>query len=397
MPLRLLNKIRKPERHTFESLVAGNHVVLMHDGDLALAAIASAIETAEHEILLEMYWFASDRIGKKIADLLEKKARAGVDIKILYDAVGSWETDPRMFEQLRDAGCQVKEYHPVYAWRRRFKLSLINYRDHRKILVVDNGIGITGGMNICDLWTKGEDGSAGWRDDAIQIKGPAVTQLRDVFFETWSGQSESTSLGTRDEQEHVQSTVAAQDFAAHTCSVAVLANRHRGHKGAIRRAYLNKIRSAKTFIYISNSYFIPDRHICRALAQAVRRGVDVRVLVPAVSDVPAVYYASRRMFGWLLNHGIQIYLWAGGVLHAKTAVIDAHWSTIGTHNLDHRSWYHNLEVNVAVEDENVGRAMMACFHRDLENSESILLENWRFRPLLVRLVERFFYAFRWLL
>lgn len=401
MSLALRAKFKRRDSH-FQSLVAGNHVELMHDGDMALAAMADAIRKAEKEILLEMYWFASDTIGRQIADLLADKARAGVAVKVLYDAVGSWETDERMFDQLRKAGCEVREYHPVAPWRRRFRLNLVNYRDHRKILVVDGRIGITGGVNICDLWTCSDDGSRGWRDDAIQIEGAAVSQLRDVFFDTWqsvvavdenSPQSEFVKSGALPSS----GDAIHQDASDASCRVAVLANRYRGQKAVIRRAYVTQIRNARKSIYISNSYFVPDRTSCRALADAVRRGVDVRVLVPEMCDVMPVYFASRWMFGWLLRRGIKIYLWPRSVLHAKTAVIDGFWSTIGTHNFDHRSWRNNLEVNVAVEDAKVGQAMQAQFMRDLEQSQPVDLHTWRFRPLYIRVVERFFYAFRWLL
>lgn len=399
MQLPLLQKLTKRD-DGFQSMVGGNRVALMHDGDFALNAMAAAIAAAEREVLLEMYWFASDVIGTKIANLLADKARQGVGVKILYDAVGSWDTDPRMFNQLREAGCQVREYHPVAPWRRRFKLSLINYRDHRKILVVDNRIGMTGGINICDMWCKTKDGSSGWRDDAIQVEGPVVEQLRDVFFDTWNGMASRTYFD-KIFPSRIKTAVPKPEQgsvpSAETCSVAVLANRYRSKQGAIRRAYMAQIYNARTSIYISNSYFVPDRYICRALAQAAKRGVDVRVLVPEVCDVMAVYYASQRMFSWLLKRGVKLYLWPKNVLHTKTAVIDGVWSTLGTHNLDHRSWRHNLEVNVAIEDAGVGVAMQARFMHDLEQSQRILLESWRYRPLYLRLLERFFYAFRWLL
>lgn len=395
----LIRQFNRRDSH-FQSTVTGNRVVLMHDGDMALSAMAEAIVKAQDEILLEMYWFASDTIGRRIANLLADKARSGVVVRVLYDAVGSWETDAAMFDQLREAGCEVRDYHPVAPWRRRFRLNRINYRDHRKILVVDGRIGITGGVNICDLWTCSEDGSGGWRDDAIQIEGAAVSQLRGVFFDTWNSlASETAPASTAVATAPVDSSgeSVAGDSAGASCRVTVLANRYRGQKAVIRKAYITQIRNAQKSIFISNPYFVPDRASCRALANAVRRGVDVRVLVPEMCDVMPVYFASRWMFGWLLRRGIKIYVWPRSVLHAKTAVIDSYWSTIGTHNFDHRSWRNNLEVNVAVEDATVGKAMEAQFLRDLEHSQSVDLTTWRYRPLYLRVLERFFYAFRWLL
>lgn len=179
--------------------------------------------------------------------------------------------------------------------------------------------------------------------------------------------------------------------------VRVLTGDYRVMRAAIRRGYLEAIRRANEHIFITNSYFVPDRVIRNTLAAASKRGVDVKVLVPGESDVHAVYHAGRRLYEWHLRAGIELYEWHGTVLHAKSAVIDDRWCTVGTYNMDYRSWRSNLEVNVTVEDHGIARAMSERFRADIARSRKLDLHDWRFRPLGDRLAEHFFYLFRKLL
>jgi cardiolipin synthase A/B len=368
-------------------MVSGNRVDLLHDGAMCFPAMLTAIDEAEHEIVIEMYWFASDRTGRKFADALSAKARAGVRVFVIYDAIGSIEADDAVFEGMIRAGCEVEQYNPVSPLRKRFRLGVVHRRDHRKILVVDQRIAFTGGINLGDPWAPEEEGGGGWRDDMIRVEGVAALQLRDIFFHTW---------------RRVGRTAAPIDLPRPPpeigdCHVRALANFYLGERLSVRREYLSRIRAAKERVYITNSYFVPDRTIRNELAKAVARGVKVKVIVPGESDLVAVQYASKNLYGWLLDRGIEIWEWQRTILHAKTAVVDREWCTVGTYNLDYRSWRLNLEVTVSVEDRRVSEQMAAQFERDLDHSISVPREHQRFRPITDRMLENFFYFFRKLL
>jgi cardiolipin synthase len=342
-----------------------------------------AIRGARHEILLEMYWFASDRTGRRFADALSDKAREGVRVCITYDAVGSWEADRRMFSELIQAGCSVLEYNPPSKWKLAWRVG--NRRNHRKQLIIDRRLGITGGVNLGDPWASVADGGLGFRDSMIVIEGPAVAEMRAIFFTTFAGRG--VARAAREEP--------LPEVAGET-SVMVLANDRRRNRRIIEREYLRAIRSARRRVWIENSYFIPSWLVRHALYRAVKRGVDVRVVLPSKSDVPAVAYATRRLYGALLRRGLRIFEWAQSILHSKIAVVDD-WCTVGTHNLDYRSWIYNLELNVVVDDAAISEQLKNRIHEAVSSSVEVDARAWRFRPLLERLLEYFFYRFRRLL
>lgn len=374
----------------FEAMVSGNRVTLLHDGEQAFPAMLEAIAEAKREILLEMYWFASDTVGRQFADALIAKAETGVKVRVIYDAVGSIQSDNRMFAQMREAGCEIEQFNPIAPWRARFRVGVLNKRDHRKLLVVDRQAGFTGGVNLGDEWAPKSAGGGGWRDDTIRIEGPAVEQMCGIFDYGW--------------QRILEPAAAKPRFRPPTDTgdgegsrVRVLANHYFRERRAIRQAYLRRIRGAQRSVCITNSYFVPDGQIRRVLSQAVERGVEVRVIVPGKSDVVAVRHAARKLYGRLLEAGIQLHEWQGSILHAKTAVIDGRWCTVGTYNLDSRSLRFNLEVVAAVEDAAVAGAMEERFNADLENTRPVSYEEWRRRPLHVRMLDDFFYRFHKLL
>lgn len=383
-----------PAADLFTAMVRGNRVTLLHDGAACLPAMLDAIEGAQREILFEMYWFGSDRTGRRFADALAKKARAGVAVCVIYDAVGSIDADESMFVELERSGCEVRQYNPIAPWRRRFNIGRVNNRDHRKIIVVDQVRALTGGVNAADQWAPESEGGGGWRDDMILIEGVAVLRLREVFLHTWRELGGDVPGPTLTEDQMRTSGVHLPEEGS---PVRVLASHYRAERTAIRRSYLEEIRRARSHIYIANSYFVPDRAIRRTLALASQRDVDVKVLVPGENDVPAVQYASRRLYAWLMKQGVEIYEWQGSVLHAKTAVIDDRWCTVGTYNMDYRSWRSNLEVNVAVEDRGVATAMSERFRADVARSHRVEPNDWGYRSLSDRLLEHFFYLFRKLL
>jgi cardiolipin synthase len=353
-------------------------VVLHHDGAACLSAMLEAIRGARSEVLLEMYWFGSDATGRRFADALRERASAGVRVCITYDAVGSWETDRGMFATLREAGCQVREWNPLRRFRLRWRVG--NRRNHRKLLVVDGRYGMTGGVNLADPWAPIAQGGGGFRDNLVCIEGPAVVQMRDIFRGTWRS----------DLPELPVPAIAGPS------PVRVLANGQRKHRRRIERAYLQAIRRARHRVLIENSYFIPGWLLRYALGKAVERGVDVRILLPAVSDVPAVTFATRRSYQRLLESGVRLYEWGESVLHSKIAVVD-NWCTVGTHNLDYRSWIYNLEVNVSIEDRAASDELRERIESAIASAREIDAASWALRPLLQRFLEELFYRFRRLL
>lgn len=340
------------------------------------------IRAAQHEVLLEMYWFGSDNTGREFADALSESARRGVCVRIIYDAVGSIDAEESMFQAMRDAGCEIYEFNPIAPWRARFSFSRINLRDHRKLLVVDGKLGITGGINLGDPWAPREAGGAGFRDDAIEVQGEAATELRALFYRTFP---EAPIALPHPPQ--VRSDVP----------VMVLANDLHAERRDILDNYINAIARATRDVTITNSYFIPSHRVRRALQRAVERGVRVRVIMPRDSDVRAAQFASRALYERLLEAGIELYEWRGGVLHSKTAVVDDDWCTVGSFNFDALSLNNNLELNVAVKSRGVTHALREKIEADLLLAERVDLERFRERPLVNKSVERFFYSFRWML
>jgi cardiolipin synthase len=373
--------------------VPGNRVTLLHDGAVCLPAMLEAIASAQREILLEMYWFASDATGRRFANALSERAAEGVRVCVTYDSVGSWGADRSMFDAMRAQGCEVYEYNPLLFWR----LRLGNHRNHRKLLVVDGRVGMTGGVNLGDPWAALEDGGLGFRDDMIRVEGPAVAQMREIFLSAWQRPPQLRELlkvaTRRDAPPRIPLPPSQVPEAVGDTRVLVLANDFWRSRRVIERAYLEQIRRAKRRVLIENSYFVPGFLVRRALAKAARNGARVDVVVAGASDIPAITYATRKLYGYMLRRGIRIFEWSQSVLHSKIAVVDS-WCTVGSHNLDYRSWLYNLEINVSVDDERVADELATRIERDMRGSMLVDATRWRFRPLLQRLLEEFFYAFR---
>jgi cardiolipin synthase A/B len=367
--------------------VDGNEVRLLRNGEQAYPQMLSAIAAAREQVLLEMYWFGSDSIGRKFAAALVAAAQRGVEVSIIYDAVGSVGASEDMFAELRSAGARVIEFNPIAPWKRRFRLSKLTRRDHRKILITDCTTGFTGGINIADFWLPLEEGGAAWRDDMVRIDGPAVADLSDCFALSWKR--------LRGAPLRVVGFAAAPPTRSATIqAVRVLGQQFLRTQRQISRAYLHYVQRAQSRVFIANSYFVPDRRILRALSRAARRGVDVRIIVPGQSDVDIVRHASRAVWGRLLRAGVRVFEWDESVLHAKSAVIDGRWSTTGTFNFDYLSLRLNLEVNVSVLDERFAERLQASFLEDFELCREVRLVDFRFRPLGQRLLELIAYRLR---
>lgn len=368
--------------------VPGNAVKLLHDGREAFPAMLSAIAQAQRQVLLEMYWFDSDAVGRRFAAALGDARRRGVEVAIIYDAVGSIAADRGMFADLERLGAHVLEYNPVAPWRRRFRLSLgrLSRRDHRKILVVDGNIGFTGGINLARQWAPVEEQGGGWRDDMMRIQGPAVNGLSHCFHRAWRRHDLPRLLHL-----HAEAPATSSEGLV---PVRILGERYFRHRHEIARDYASRVYAATKSVYIANSYFVPDGSIRRALVRAARRGVDVRVIVPAHSDVEPVKFAGRSQHEKLLEGGVRLFEWQKGMFHAKTAVIDGQWCTTGTFNFDYMSLHNNLEVNASVLDPGLSAQVERSFCDDLAGSREVSLRDLQRRSFSERLLENSFYRLR---
>jgi cardiolipin synthase len=336
-----------------------------------------------------MYWFESDSVGRRFAEALLAARSRGVEVAVIYDGVGSIGTDRAMFAELEAGGVHVLEYNPVAPWRRRFRFSFtrLSRRDHRKILVVDGSVGFTGGINLARQWAPEEEGGGGWRDDMMRIEGPAVNALSHCFHRVWHRHELPPILHLHAERPSVAS-------GERLLPVRILGERYFRNRHEIATDYASRVYAAKKTVFISNSYFVPDASVRRALVRAAKRGVDVRVIVPAHSDVEPVKYAGRSQYEKLLAAGVRIYEWQAGMFHAKTAVIDGEWCTTGTFNFDYMSLHYNLEVNASVIDTELSAEVERSFREDLNGSREIELREVQLRSLSHRLLENGFYRLR---
>jgi cardiolipin synthase len=340
-----------------------------------------------HRVNLETYIFDQDAIGAQFSDLLIAKQKSGVQVNVMYDSIGSLNTPRTFFDRMREAGIRIIEFNPVNPLR-HFGSWHLNNRDHRKILVVDGKIAFTGGINITEdyahssLFRSGRaqrNGTKelGWRDTHIQIEGPAVASVQLLFFNAWASQREGEII----DRDYFPTLSEVGDKL-----VRVVASEPSGDP-AIYKAYLLAIQQAEQSIHLTAAYFAPDVQLLDAITAAAKRGVDVKVIFPSISDAGLVTQAGRSFYGQLLDSGVQIYQLKASVLHAKTAVIDHAWSTVGSANMDIRSFLHNSEINLVILGTDFGASMERAFAEDLKNSLPVTKEEWSRRPLTDRLKE----------
>lgn len=347
----------------------GGDVDVLCAGGETYPAMLSALGQARHTICFETYILAPDATGERFKAVLVERARAGVAVRIIYDAVGSFGLPDAWVDELRVAGCEVIDFNPIAPWRRRFRLS---HRDHRKVIVIDDRVGFTGGLNIADDYASVEDGGAGWHDMHCRVTGPIVLDLARQFRRTWlrcGGPAYKAPPSA-----HSVAGTQRPPF------VRLIDNTLRRQRTAMRRAYLHVIKAARERVLIQNAYFLPDRGLRRALIRAAERGVDVRILVPGNSDVRIIEYAALYVLRQLARRGIKIYRWRGPMMHAKTATVDSLWSTIGSYNFDAQSRFNNLEVTVEILDGPTGQALAEQFTIDATNAEPFDEHAWMRLP-----------------
>ena len=370
-----------------QDVLEGNEVELLKGGEEAFPAMLSAVAGARRYVLLEFYSFSDDSAGRAFAEILRRKAHEGVKVFLVYDSVGSILTDRGFFQALAASGVSVAEFRPVIYWKPYWNWIK---RDHRKTVCVDGRCAFVGGFNITASDAPLSMGGRGWKDTQARVCGPAAAGIERIFWEAWTA---STPVGAAAPAALPPPAPAA---AGSTAASVVSANGIRNVR-SIRHAYRHAIDMASEYIYITNAYFLPDKLVLRRLVRAAQRGVDVRIIGPRETDHPYVRWASWAIFGRLIKNGVKIYEWQGPILHSKTAVIDGVWSSVGSHNLDHRSLSYNLELNLNVYDRPFGTAMARAFREDLHNSRLITLEDVRRRPLTAKAASRLLYLFRsWL-
>ena len=364
----------------------GNQVNLLQDGPATYAAMFAAIRGARDHINLESYIIEDDEVGRQFADLLLERQAQGVQVNLIYDSVGAFGTPRAYFERLAKAGVQVLEFNPVNPLAVR-KSWLINNRDHRKLLIVDGHIAFIGGINISDVYSSGSasahvvkaaTNSAPWRDTDLRIEGPVVGDLQKLFIETWRKQG-GKPLAAKDYFPALQ---ARGDEI-----VRVIGSTPDDPYSLMYLTLISAIGNAERQVYLTNAYFVPDPQLLKALIAAAGRGVDVRLILPGYSDSALVFHAGRSHYSSLLAGGVRLYERNGALLHSKTAVIDGVWSTVGSTNLDWRSFLDNDEINAVILGREFGRKMQAAFAGDLAASESIDAQRWERRPLSFRFKE----------
>jgi cardiolipin synthase len=377
------------EAATGVPLIAGNKVTLLFDGPQTMEQMLKAIAAATNHINLETYIFDQDEMGLKFAAMLIEKQQQGVAVSIMYDSVGTLGVPQAFFERMRNAGVKLVAFNPVNPAKVRGDSWRLNNRDHRKILIVDGKIAFTGGVNISDTYAKSSlfrsrsrhrathESEVGWRDTHVMVEGPAVAAFQWMFIRAWTRQDADDLPDAR----FFPPLPAVGDKL-----VRVIASEP-GGDFEIYKAYILAMQQAKKTIYLTSAYFVPDPQTISALTGAAKRGVDVKLVLPGVSDSSLVFHASHAFYDELLQGGVKIYQLKLSVLHAKTAVIDGNWSTVGSTNIDMRSFMHNSELNLVVLGEAFGRDMENAFAEDLRDSIEITPEQWRQRPLSQRIKE----------
>jgi len=365
---------------TQASLDPGNEVQLLQNGDEFFPALLRDIANARESVHIESYiWWKGD-ICDQIAAALAKKAREGVEVRLLVDASGGHKMDDKLEKLMKDAGVQVRKFHPL----RISNLGRINNRDHRKIMIIDGRIGFIGGFGLAKEWTGHAQDKDHWRDTGLRVAGPVINRMQSAFCENWIEETGEIPAGER-YFPHIAPAGPTQVHLAFTSPT--------GSVSSVQVLYYLAINAARKEILIQNPYMLPDQDAIAAFAAAVRRGVDVRVMVPATSstDSPIVQHASHHIYGRLLEAGVKIYEYKPTLLHQKTIEIDGIWSCVGSTNFDDRSFQLNDEISMGVVDRTIAAQLQAAFAQDLSNASQQTLDGWKHRGLLHRLVDQIAY------
>jgi cardiolipin synthase len=381
----LERKLAITTAYTGAPLTVGNRTRILVDGPAAYRAIFDAIDAAREHVHIESFIFEELDFDRQLSTLLARKVRDGVEVRVIYDSVGSISTPGAFLKGLHAAGVLMCEFNPINPFSAR--LPYVNMRDHRKIVVVDGRIAFTGGINFHGVYRSGSGlmggsrqatADEGWRDTHLRIVGPAVRELQALFLDTWKKQK-CGDFPPRD--PFPQATEPGDSI------VSIVGSSPDGKLSPMYLTLITAIAYAERSIFLTAAYFIPDPNTIAALKAAAARGVDVRLLLPGFTDSWLAFHAGRSHYDDLLAGGVRIFEYHGGLLHAKTVVVDGVWSTIGSSNLDWRSFCYNDEVNAVVVGRAFGSDLDEIFRADLREAREVTRESWAARPASDRFSE----------
>ena len=368
--------------HTDAPIIGGNKIDVLLNGEQTFPAMLKAIRGARKSITYAQYLYQDGAIAYELAAAFAERCRAGLTVKLLLDSHGGGKIPKDIPQLLTDAGCQLEWFRRVrlFQFITPWELLNYNYRNHRRILVIDGILGFTGGHGVAEEWTGDGRTDGKWRDTDVRVEGPIVQQLQAAFVESW-----------RDTTGHI----LGGDLYFPALKPVGKVNAQIVKSSPLGGTYesymllLLSISSARKSIHLSNPYFLPDERMQEALLDAVKRGVSVVVLTPGKIDHKLVYWASRRGFEPLLLGGIQIYEYQAALMHAKTMVVDGVWAHVGTTNLDNRSFALNEEINLIAYDHAVAGELEKAFADDLKYSKKLTYEAWKARPWREKFLELF--------
>jgi cardiolipin synthase len=354
-----------------------NKIDVLQNGEVYYPAELEAIRQARHSVNIEAYIFKRGRVTREFLDVLTERARAGVEVNMVIDAVGSFTTRKRYFKELTAAGGRVRFYHPI----RWYTLPRINNRTHRELVVVDGKVGFIGGAGFGDHWRYDHGRGGGkrrWRDAMFRVEGPAVRDLQAAFAENWL----ETSGEVLADMEYFRWCEECGESSA----MVVASSPSTGRSARNRMIFQTLLAAAQKSIHITTPYFLPDRYARAELVRAVEeRGVEVKVVVPGShADHLLTRRSSRRLFGKLLRAGAKIYEYQPAMIHTKVLLVDGQWSVVGSTNFDHRSFGINDEVNLIVSDPEIAARLERDFAEDLAHSKAVSYRDWSRRSLIER-------------
>lgn len=355
----------------------GNKVQILNNGKETFNSIIESLKQAQEFIHFEYYIFEDDHIGNQITEILIEKAQQGVEVRIIVDDVGSWVLKLKFFKKLRKAGIEIESFLKVrFPWF----TSKVNYRNHRKIIIIDGVIGFMGGINIADRYLKGSEDFGIWRDTHMKVEGDAVNMLQTIFLIDWYfvKQKELADL----KYFPIKDPVGDK-------AVQIASSGPDSDWPAIMMGFFEAIASAENYVFIATPYFMPTESVLTAIKTAAMGGVDVRILIPAKSDAFITLLCSRSYIKELLEAGVKVFQYEKGFLHSKTLVTDDIIASIGSANMDFRSFEQNFEVTSFIYDEEIALALKNVYLDDLTNSSEIKLEEWIKRPVWEKSKESF--------
>ena len=357
-------------------LIGGNRVQELLNGDQIFPAMLTAIKGAQQTITFETYIYWSGDIGNQFAAAISERANAGVKVHVLLDWLGSAKIDESILDEMRAAGVEIRKFHKPN-W---YNLTRLNNRTHRKLLVVDGKTGFTGGVGIAPKWTGNGQDADHWRDSHFRIEGPVVAQMQAVFMENWLKVTGQVMHG-----EHYFPAVQT----AGTSNAQVFSSSPSGGSQSMQLMYQLSITAAKTSIDLSSAYFVPDEMTIGVLADALKRGVKIRIITPGeIIDTDTVRAASRGTWGPLLKAGAEIYEYQPSMYHCKVMIVDNLLVSVGSTNFDNRSFRLNDEANLNVYDTGFAQRQSIIFEEDLKNARQVTFHAWANRPWKEKLMER---------